>query len=293
MKKTKQHDEKFGTYGVSLGQKFVFNYMIMFSLLRGSPGKAIARRLWRLLSTSPNSNIYDFERWGIRFRLNLNSNYMENKIIFNRRTHDKEEVDIFISRMTDGEVFADVGANAGYWSLRLAKAFSKSKILAFEPNPVMLERLISNVNLNNFEKRIKALSYALSDSNGKATLTIEYDKKFGYNYGQGSINEKFISQNIVADDDFESSTSVETRLLTDCLQEQKIKKIDVMKVDIEGHEAAALMPYLRATSPEDLPHTILIEHVSAECWEENVIDYLLENGYKILYNKSINTVLGR
>jgi FkbM family methyltransferase len=61
-----------------------------------------------------------------------------------------------------GDVFVDVGANAGHYAL-LASRFvgSRGIVIAFEPSPVIRERLARNVALNrlsNVTIRPEALS---------------------------------------------------------------------------------------------------------------------------------------
>ncbi|AMK18956.1 FkbM family methyltransferase [Sphingobium sp. MI1205] len=65
-----------------------------------------------------------------------------------------------------GMIVADVGANVGYFTLLMADLVGPSgRVLAFEPNPAMAERIRRSAYLNGFTDRIEIFPVALHDSN--------------------------------------------------------------------------------------------------------------------------------
>jgi FkbM family methyltransferase len=74
-------------------------------------------------------------------------------------------------RISPGDVFIDVGANNGYYSVLAAlRCGSSGQVIALEPNPSAFTRLISNIRVNHIEKVVRPLQIAASDSDGKAIL---------------------------------------------------------------------------------------------------------------------------
>jgi len=65
--------------------------------------------------------------------------------------------------------FLDVGANAGFYSLAVAKTFPNVKVYSFEPVPQTFELLTRNIHLNKLSE-IVAFPWGLSDQPGKFTF---------------------------------------------------------------------------------------------------------------------------
>jgi FkbM family methyltransferase len=61
---------------------------------------------------------------------------------------------ILDDQLRAGETFWDVGANIGVYSLLAAHRFRSCRVLAFEPSPLVLERLWRNKHLNNVQNLI-------------------------------------------------------------------------------------------------------------------------------------------
>ncbi len=65
----------------------------------------------------------------------------------------------------DGDVFYDVGANIGMYSLFVASIYPNSTVVSFEPSVTCYGRLLENILLNDF-KNIRAYYIAISDHEG-------------------------------------------------------------------------------------------------------------------------------
>jgi FkbM family methyltransferase len=129
--------------------------------------------------------------------------------------------------------FVDVGANYGFYSLLAAHWNPRIQVVAFEPVPQIFDALKRNIELNAVENRVSAYPTALSDQNGTATLFVPVSQGLDYestaSLARGSWQERkgspAISVPVVAFDDFER---------------QHPLKVDLVKIDVEDHEASVL-----------------------------------------------------
>jgi FkbM family methyltransferase len=148
--------------------------------------------------------------------------------------HEEATTTLFKKIVKPGDIVLDLGANIGYFTLLAAKLVgTKGKVYAFEPEPNNFNYLRKNIDINGY-MNVSSYQKAVSNKNGKARLFIcPYDsghhtinqpdgiKKYRPDYN-GKIKE--IEIDVVALEDF---------------LKDKIKKINVAKVDVEGAEVLA------------------------------------------------------
>lgn len=176
----------------------------------------------------------------------------------------------------------DVGANMGLYSLWVAHwASQESEILAFEPNPIMANRLRANIELNPGAKgRVKVFEKAIGSAAGDATLYVPLS-----NAGEASIRG--------LDTDETEVVSVQVAPLIEYLPQANAKweKV-VLKVDIEGYEDAALSSLM--TCEEDrLPDAILLEVTHQVRWQSDIVASLVDRGYRKTHELEGNLLLQR
>jgi len=127
-----------------------------------------------------------------------------------------------------GDTVLDIGANVGYISLVLAKCVENSgKVFSFEPDSKNFASLKRNLALNA-DCNIEPIAKAVSDSHQPIRL---YHAKFDFNAGAHSMlpSEKHSS-------DF---VEIEATTIDEFVTSHGLKKIDVIKIDIEGAEMKA------------------------------------------------------
>jgi len=127
-----------------------------------------------------------------------------------------------------GDTVLDIGANVGYISLVLAKCVGKNgKVFSFEPDSKNFASLKRNIELNP-DCNIAPISMAVSDSHQPIRL---YQAKFDFNDSAHSIlpSEKHSS-------DF---VEIEATTIDEFVTSHGLKKVDVIKIDIEGAEMKA------------------------------------------------------
>jgi FkbM family methyltransferase len=147
-------------------------------------------------------------------------------------SYEEEHCAYWMALARRAKTIFDVGANVGLYSLLAAAANSEAAIHAFEPTSEMFTRMEENVLLNEF-KNVRLNAVAVGRSRGKAVLR---DCR-----GSNGTNE---GMNFVLQD--QSSSEPNDRVvplvcLDDYCQDAGIRKIDLLKIDIEGGEFEALM----------------------------------------------------
>jgi len=148
-----------------------------------------------------------------------------------------------------GTVFIDAGANIGLYTLKAARlAGPEGIVVAVEPGTVAADRLAANVALNRFGK-VHLVRKALSDRNGTAVL---------HHVSAGGDLQAF---SLLGDSATREGEEVATVTLDALVEELKLPRIDVIKMDVEGAEPMVVEGARR--SLERWHPTILFEVNSA------------------------------
>ena len=165
-------------------------------------------------------------------------------------------------RLADsGELAADVGANVGYMSVVLADAVGPSgKVFAFEPHPEIFAQLQSNTA----GLSVELFQAAASDRAGVARLYIP--NAFTGNRGIASLEKNGSSTGFDV-----QSVSLDQLLPAD-------QHIGVLKIDIEGHELAALHGAESLIRRGQIRDIIFEEHSPKQ---SVVAQFLIERGYAV------------
>jgi len=131
--------------------------------------------------------------------------------------------------ITPGDTFVDIGANIGYHTLFSASLLKNTgKVIAFEPIKRLAQQIEESVAANQFDN-VEVYQNGLGDKAAELDLYVR-DENMG-----GSSLSKYENLNLV------SASSVETisiKTLDSLLPAET--RINVMKIDVEGHEFEAL-----------------------------------------------------
>ncbi len=160
----------------------------------------------------------------------------------------------------------DIGANCGAYTLPLAAScVAGSRIVAFEPNPRLANRLRQNIQLNCLQAFVEVEEVALGAKRHEGSLNLDPD-----NLGRSSFRDVLSG----------SSISVPVYPLLDFLP-QSIKRYEIflIKIDIEGSEDEVLVPFLSTIPREFLPDAILMEISHRNLWRADLLRHLDERGY--------------
>jgi len=147
------------------------------------------------------------------------------------------------------EVFIDLGAGIGKYSIIIGNMMgNKGKVIAIEPEPKNFKILKKNIELNSLTNVIP-INLACSKNE---------EKHFFYLDNKGVQGHSLIKRTKI-------KKIIKTKRLDNVLKDLKIKKVDLMKIDVEGAEADVLEG-ARATLRKNHPKIIF------EAWDENYLD---------------------
>ena len=142
---------------------------------------------------------------------------------------EEEIIDCWQTVAQGTRTILDVGANAGIYSLAALAVEPTAEVHAFEPTPEIANRLRSTARLNALD-HLHVHELAVSAQTGTATLN-RFRGELGTNEGMNFISEA-------------RSGSDGERVHTVCLdqfcRDHSIDKIDLLKIDVQGHEYAVL-----------------------------------------------------
>jgi FkbM family methyltransferase len=133
---------------------------------------------------------------------------------------------------TQAPVIIDIGANIGDSVIYFKWIFPKSKIYAFEPLPNAFNLLRKNIELNNF-KNVHIYNFGLGDKESTVKL---YSDKIGTS-GSSTTNKKTSDYKLKSDI---QEHIIKIRKLSYFKEISQYKKIDLIKIDIEGAEGLLL-----------------------------------------------------
>jgi FkbM family methyltransferase len=129
-----------------------------------------------------------------------------------------------------GDTVLDIGANVGVFSVLQGTRVKNGRVYAFEPSPTTYTRLRRNVALNHLQN-VETFPEALGDRQGRVRFV---DKPISLN--------SYVLQRETG----EPTVEVEVKTLDDFVQARGIRRIDLMKIDTEGHELPVLAGAVRS-----------------------------------------------
>jgi len=174
-----------------------------------------------------------------------------------------------------GDVFVDVGANIGLFTLIAASCVGpKGKVVAFEPTKVTYTRLVENIRLNNLSN-VSCVNLALSDRSGHVDLIQSTDGFDAWNsLAEPTMGKTFSSERVeVVEWDRYARTHNLAGLVT------------MMKIDVEGWEQRVLAGGKEVFARPDAP-VLQVEFTDAAAKAarsscRNLYEFLQSLGYRM------------
>ena len=166
--------------------------------------------------------------------------------IYYKRIHESDETAFFRSRIGKSAICFDIGANIGYFSLLFASLSPQGRVHSFEPVPLNYHILSVNKLLNGFSN-LTVNPEAVGDSEGNVGFVISADSAYSSLVDTG---RKHVAQ----------QTTVMMTTLDSYCDLHSIKRLDVLKVDVEGAEERVLVGargILQNVARR--PHTVMLE----------------------------------
>jgi FkbM family methyltransferase len=199
------------------------NPKVQLGLILSSIIDTLTYSIYPLLALSPKiyaSGIVYFKNYGVYFYVRKSSDDLYN--IMPGREGDVNT--LILKSLSEGDVFIDVGANVGYYSILAGKIVGeRGQVIALEPVPNTVKVLDLNIKLNNL-KNIKTIPKAAWSNSSLLNIYLPR----GY-YGWASPvkwhGSNFFTVNAMSLDDVS----------------KKISAIKLLKIDVEGSEYQVLM----------------------------------------------------
>ena len=193
-------------------------------LYRAYPRAAIRRILCSLYHPRRDAHFETTLLWGDRFASIYDGEMGQSQWRYG--LYDIPVCEVLARILKPGDRVLDIGANVGQMTLLMGRAVrAGGRVDSFEPHPAIFRILKDNCERSPFTSRIRAQQAAVSDLDGTARLSIP--ATFHSNIGTCSLE---------AGDRRDDHVDVATHRL-DTLY-PATEEIDLVKVDVEGHEHA-------------------------------------------------------
>ena len=177
----------------------------------------------------------------------------------------------------ENALFLDIGAHTGYWSICLKLKYPTLDVFAFEPHPLVFDRLEKNISKNAV--KVHALPLAIGDQDGSFSFysqpgipcSSSLSKKFMLSFSDESELINY-SGSVVTLDTFANGISKDYRNV-------------LIKLDVEGTESNVLQKseqFLRRFKP-----TLIMEVLSDDQFKK-INTFLVEQGYRELLNLRVS-----
>lgn len=192
---------------------------------------SIKKRIDRLLM--PRYRVVS--RYGCRLLVD-NRNWIDARIIV-RKPYENEQLAVCadIIRERGIDTFIDVGANFGLYTMVLNRTSGLRQTYAFEPVASNYYQLCGNIFVNQLTDRVTPVRKALSDSNGSTVIHVD-PASTGVSRlslaDSGRDNRVFVREEQINTARLDEELPLSGRRL-------------LIKIDVEGHEMAALQGMTR------------------------------------------------
>ena len=208
---------------------YLINYLTKIKIL-----KRIIPSLIRRFLIIFRKEIFIFKFNGLNLELNIKEPM--DQMIFFHGYYENKQIEFLIKTIQDfkPDLFIDVGANSGFYSLFIGKEFPKLKIKSYEPIKKTFSKFKKNIELNNnieSIKKIKIYNFGLSDKKKvlkmKALVKNNYIQQGGFGVAQKNEDLSSLHAESAHFDKVDNNIKVQNKII-------------VIKIDVEGHELNVL-----------------------------------------------------
>jgi FkbM family methyltransferase len=180
---------------------------------------------------------------------------------------EPEQTEIFAKNLDSGDVFFDVGANVGYYTVLGSRLVGeRGQIVSFEPLVRNLSHLYRHVTINKLQN-VSIIPSACSDKISLESFSSGQNTAMGYLTNEDKLEKNSVSNNL---------TLVSTVTLDAVAERLKIVP-KVIKIDVEGAELSVLRGARETVLPAK-PKIFLSLH--SENLRTECLEYLKGFGYE-------------
>jgi len=175
----------------------------------------------------------------------------------------------------------DAGAQAGFFTLYCRALNAKIRIYAIEPEPTNALFLAKHLKLNHIQN-VKIFQQALAGKSGKCEFFVSEDTH---------------NHSLLKPEEFKTKILVPILSLSDFLKEHKLKKVSLLKMDIEGAEYEVLAN-LAKDDWRKFENILLEYHDLPEKNHQQLAELIRSNGFSLEifpshYDKKLGYMLAR
>lgn len=220
------------------------------------PSDAVRFLRWRALCAGMNLDraVLDFGKF--RLAVDAKDDGIAAELALDRM-HEPYGTRILQSILRDGMTVVELGANIGYYTMQECAQCHLARVVAIEPNPASFEILKENVAINGLEG-VSLYNLAVSDACGTLPFYI-------------STHSNICS--VTPRKDYARKIDVDVVTLDELVAREGVAHVDLIRMDIEGHEVHALKGMLE-TLRRDKPWLCMEYH--STLIPDNEREYFIE-----------------
>lgn len=241
------------------------NKLLVFFLSQRQKNRVFSRINENILKDS--IRVIETDKGDLIFN-HLSSAYVVSGI---ERFHDDEPETLqWIKSFNDGDVFWDIGANIGLYTLYAALG-NKLNVYAFEPSALNYNLLIEHLELNKLDKNVVALCLAFSN-------TTSIDKIYIRNPVPGSTSS--LSQPSSQFGEYEPAfqQGIISYKLDEFREKFDLEQPDHIKIDVDGIEPQIIQAGINTLS-EAKSLLVEVESVNREKFDNEIVGKLSDIGF--------------
>ncbi len=191
--------------------------------------------------------------------------------------YDAPEFEFLLSGLPEGGIAVDLGSNIGLYSIPFAlKTGQYGKVLSLDANSAFGDKLVINAQLSGVTN-IAMEIVAVGDKFGTLSL-----QSVAGNPGTATVGKSGTGH-----------YDLPMKPLVDILESHNISKVDVMKVDIDGSEEMAMIPFLQSAKRELLPKRLVMEHILINENNSTLLHAIKQAGFVVIGKTKSNTLYER
>jgi len=199
----------------------------------------------------------------------------------NKKSFSQFSEDIFLLEIFKNNknlVCIDVGANDGSYGSNSALLEQHGwKCILVEPNAALCKQILVN------RKPYKLFEYAASSKESEATLYLVRGGVLAHGLSTLEPNKENL-QRIESNNFSYEQTTVKSKTLDSMLIEAELTKVDVVSIDVEGHELEAL----KGLSFERWNPRIFIIEDNSMFKSKEISGYMANHDYQVFFRTGVN-----
>lgn len=222
-----------------------------------------------------------------RARLYPRTNRCERRVFLGVNSWDPAEreairAELYATAGQDPFVFVDCGANVGLYGLFVAsealRCGREVQLVSIEPDPINLSRL-----------RFNLVASGVKDAQVFGCALGQYERIGRLLSTQSNRGEVRLARD---GEDARGAVDVPVRTLPSILREAGTDRVDVMKLDIEGAEHAALSA-LFSSAPQSVWPSMIVLEIGKRRLRLDAYQLCSEYGYDLALRTRVNVILRR